>query len=120
MTNKEKFLALVSERDNSVLEQIKWRQDNRAWLNRSQAVAFRVLRALRNQKLSQKDLAGKLNVSPQQVNKWVKGNENFTFDTIARLETALNIELISIIGFETKGESIIPPKEISKSGDSSL
>ncbi len=105
MTNKEKFLALVSEQDSSVLEQIKWRRENRSWLNRSQAVALKVLRTLREKGLSQKDLAEKLSVSPQQVNKWVKGNENFTFETIAKLESALNIELMSITGFESKHDS---------------
>jgi len=113
MTNKEKFLALVSEQDSSVLEQIKWRRENRSWLNRSQAVALKVLRTLREKGLSQKDLAEKLSVSPQQVNKWVKGNENFTFETIAKLESALNIELMSITGFESKHDSdvkLVEPK----------
>jgi len=46
--------------------------------------------------MSQKALAAQLGVSPQQVNKWVKGNENFTFETIARLEAVLGIELMQV------------------------
>ena len=112
MTNKEKFLALVSEHDNSVLEQIEWRIENRSWLNRSQAVALKILRTLREKGLNQKELAERLNVSPQQVNKWVKGNENFTFETIAKIEKALNIKLMSISGFETKLESKVQIIEV--------
>jgi len=37
-----------------------------------------------------------MNVSPQQVNKWVKGKENFTLETLSRLEEALGINLLAI------------------------
>lgn len=99
-------------------EPIKWHADsdfrfkNRKWLKRSQAVAVKVLRTLRENGLSQKDLAEKLNVSPQQVNKWLKGNENFTFETVSKIEDALNIELMSITGFETKHESNVNIVEV--------
>ena len=83
-------------------EPIKWiknaeyRAANKKWLQRSQAVALVVLRTLREKGITQKDLAVLMEVSPQQVNKWVKGKENFTFDTIARLEDALGVELMTI------------------------
>lgn len=111
MTNKEKFLALVTEQDNSVLEQIKWRRENRTWLNRSQKVSMLILRILREQKISQKELANRLNVSPQQVNKWVKGNENFTFETISRIENVLNIQLLSVPGFENQIANVVYPTQ---------
>lgn len=53
-----------------------------------------------------------MNVSPQQVNKWLKGKENFTFETVSKIEDALNIELLSIQGFESKHESSIKLVEI--------
>ena len=62
----------------------------------SQLVAIRILRTLREKKMTQKDLADILVVTPQTVNKWVKGSENFTFDTIERLELALEIKLMHI------------------------
>lgn len=40
-------------------------------------------------------------VSKEQVNKWLKGKENFTFETIARIEDALNIELMSVPTIES-------------------
>lgn len=64
---------------------------------RSQLIALRILRAIRRDGISQKQLAERMGVSPQVVNKWVKGNENFTLETIEKIERALGIELIEII-----------------------
>jgi transcriptional regulator with XRE-family HTH domain len=50
--------------------------------------------ALREKGMTQKDLAEKLNVSPQQVSKIVKGKENLTLETISKLEYVLGVELI--------------------------
>lgn len=72
----------------------------------SQLVAIRILRTLREKKLTQKDLAILLEVTPQTVNKWVKGNENFTFDSVERIEKALKIKLMHIY----------PSQEIPKVG----
>ena len=83
MTNKEEFLELVSGTDTKVLEQIKWRVENRAWLNRSKAVAIRILSTLKQKKMSQIELAKLLKVTPQQINKWLRGNENFTLRLLA-------------------------------------
>jgi transcriptional regulator with XRE-family HTH domain len=109
MTNKEKFLALVNGTDQTVLEQVKWRKENRAWLKRSQAVAIKVLSALAKKGMSQKDLAEIIGISPQQVNKWVKGKENFTFETISKLENALNVELLYIDRRSSNEKSNVQP-----------
>jgi len=105
MTNKKKFLALVSEQDNTVIEQIKWRKENRTWMNRSQKVAMLILNTLREKQMSQRELASRLNVSPQQINKWVKGNENFTFETISKIENVLDIQLLSVPRYEESSAS---------------
>jgi plasmid maintenance system antidote protein VapI len=46
--------------------------------------------------MSQKDLATKTGVSPQQVSKLLKGNENLTLETIAKLEAALGVVLLTL------------------------
>lgn len=78
----------------------KYRLENKAFLNHSQAIALRILKHIRSIGLSQKDFADKLDVSPQQVNKWVKGSENFTLDTIAKIENSLGIQIIQVISQE--------------------
>ena len=55
-----------------------------------------ILRSLRELGMSQKDFAEKIGVSPQVVNRWVKGKENFTFETISKLEEALHIEILHV------------------------
>ena len=50
--------------------------------------------------ISQKDLADLLGLLPQQVNKWVKGKENLTLETIAKLEKALDFQLLNIENIE--------------------
>jgi len=45
---------------------------------------------------TQAKLADEMKVSPQYVNKIVKGRENLTLETIALLETALGISLITV------------------------
>ena len=96
MNNKEKFLKLVSGSDDEYLEMLKWNIDNEPWLKRSQAIAFRILIRLKELNISQKDLAERIGVSPQQVNKWVKGKENLSLETISKLEKALDFELIQV------------------------
>ena len=95
---EKKLEQLVSKEKGSWLEDAQYRVDNRKWLKRSQYVALAILIALDKQGLSQKALAERMGISAQQVNKWIKGRENFTFETIAKIEEALNIELMSVVG----------------------
>lgn len=81
-------------------EREDYRKKNRAWLKSSRRVALRVLDALESRKMSQQDLANKLGVTRQHVSKIVKGQENFTFATVVKLQQALGIDLNDI--FEEK------------------
>ncbi len=107
MTNKEKFLALVSGQSDA-MERIRWRRENRVWLQKSQLIALHILLALDSQRLTQKQLAEQLNVSPQQVSKWVKGQENFTIETIAKIENALGLSLVRCGASEDKYSRTAP------------
>lgn len=96
MTNKEKFLKLVSEKETRTVARAKARLAKRSYSKLSNLIAFEVLERLDELGWSQKKLAEKMNVSPQQVNKWVKGNENFTLSTLGRLGEVLGIELVQV------------------------
>jgi transcriptional regulator with XRE-family HTH domain len=97
MSLKEKLNALKGENPSGWRDKALYRKNNREWLQRSQAIAVRILEALRNQSLSQKALAEKLQVTPQQISKILKGEENLTLQTITQIETALGIKLIYLI-----------------------
>lgn len=94
---KEKLAAIVSKEPSKWMQEAQWRSDNKTWLKKSQAIAIKVLKTLKEKGLSQKELAASLFVSPQQINKICKGTENLTLDTIAKLENALGIQLIEVV-----------------------
>jgi transcriptional regulator with XRE-family HTH domain len=45
---------------------------------------------------SQKEFAQMMGVSPQLASKWLKGNVNFTLETISKIETVFGISLINV------------------------
>lgn len=73
---------------------IEFRSD--AWIERSTAIAQRIITALKAKKMMQKDLAWILGVKPQQVSKILKGNINLTLETISKLENALDVTLLEV------------------------
>lgn len=98
MTNENKVQQLFSnaKKDESWLKKAQWRKENRHWLDRSFDIAVEVLAAIKSRKMTQVELAEKLGVSAQYVNKLLKGQENLTLDTIGKLEKVLSISLIEI------------------------
>lgn len=95
MTTKEKILGLVSKEDTKTLENNRSRIANRQWLRASQEVAMKILDKLEALNWSQKDLAEKMGVSPQYINKVVKGKENLTLDTLVRLQNMLDMPVLA-------------------------
>jgi len=99
----------VGEKDEQWKAETAYRNQNRKWLEKSARIAIRVLRLLDENNLTQRDLALKMGVSPQQVNKLLKGRENLTLETITRLEEVLGVALVSItVGEEAYDEAEAP------------
>jgi transcriptional regulator with XRE-family HTH domain len=76
---------------------VEQNRKDRAWLKKSAQIAIKINQTLSSLKMTQRELATKLEVSPQQVSKIVKGKENLTLETITKLEAALGINIISIL-----------------------
>ncbi|MCS6796789.1 MAG: helix-turn-helix domain-containing protein, partial [Raineya sp.] len=83
-TREEKIEILnkIAKKDTSWMADQEWRMQNADWIRLSQKIALRILHTLDQKGWTQKDLADKMNVSPQQINKICKGNENLTLETI--------------------------------------
>ena len=94
-TNLNKLDELTSKKASGWLEKANWRKENASWLDVSSKIALKILRALRERDLSQKDLAKKMGVSPQYINKILKGSENLSLETISTFGNALSIDLFS-------------------------
>jgi ribosome-binding protein aMBF1 (putative translation factor) len=77
-------------------EEAEWYRQNSGWLKRSSKIAFHIFSVLDEKGISQKELALRMSVSPQYVNKIVKGKENLSLETIWKIEQALGITLISV------------------------
>lgn len=99
--NLENFQKLVSNEQSGWLDTFLNYKVNKSWLDKSAIVAVNVLEALKAKGWSQKDLAQKMKVSAQQVNKILKGQQNLTFETISKLEAALCISLMEIIDYKS-------------------
>lgn len=87
-------------------EDAQWRRDNAFWLKYSRMIALRVLESMDEQSMTQVQLAQRMGCSQQYVSTLLKGNSNMTLETIARLEIALNLDILqssfsSVSGYGT-------------------
>jgi transcriptional regulator with XRE-family HTH domain len=110
---KEKLTSLATDQTSDWKAGAQYRRENRDWLKKSADIAIFVLEVMKAQNLSQKDLAEKLNVSPQQISKIVEGQENLTLETITNLEKVLGIR-ITISTFSTESISSFMIRQIKK------
>lgn len=80
---------------NSILEQRRKTisQNVRNAIFLSFSIVDRVDEILKKQGKSQKDLAKMLNKSEYEINRWMRGNYNFTINTITKIENALGEKL---------------------------
>ncbi|NTV06728.1 MAG: helix-turn-helix domain-containing protein, partial [Chlorobiaceae bacterium] len=83
---KEKIDNLLSKEPSRWMEKASSDEANEARLERSSNIALPILGALQLNGMSQKELTEKIGVSPQLVNKILKGKENLTLETIDQLE----------------------------------
>lgn len=70
-------------------------RSNRKNISRAQKFALELLDYLEENKITQKQLAQKMDVSPQQVNKILRAKANLTFETLDKIEAALGVTLSS-------------------------
>jgi transcriptional regulator with XRE-family HTH domain len=103
---KKAFKDLISNEKSQVHELIAFRKTNKAWLKKSMQIAIAILKVMRERSITQVELASELGVTPQYVNKIVKGQENLTLETIAKLERILKINLISVEPYQYQSEAI--------------
>ena len=67
---------------------------NETWLRYSQHIAMLMLDRMEELEMNQKQLAEKMNCSRQYTSKVLKGRENLSLETLAKIENALGISII--------------------------
>jgi len=83
-----------SETPSHWREEAEWRRENRGWLRYSQFIAIRMLSRMDELHMTQASLAQKMECSQQYVSKVLKGKENLSLETIAKIESALDLDLV--------------------------
>ncbi|WP_343658966.1 helix-turn-helix transcriptional regulator [Chryseobacterium sp.] len=107
MTSKEKYLKRIAGQETDAIKEAKERIDNRSWLRESKKLALKILIRLDELNWSQRILSVKLEVTPQYVNKLLKGNEKFGFDILVKLQDVLSMSIFA--DYEDKKETLLKP-----------
>jgi plasmid maintenance system antidote protein VapI len=97
LTNKEFENLLSSPQDEKWKRMVRFRKANKEWLSMSSEIAMKVMDEMEKQGIKSNELAIRMKVSPQQVSKILKGRENLKLETIAKLNEALGVKLVTIL-----------------------
>jgi transcriptional regulator with XRE-family HTH domain len=80
--------------ENGFVTQAEFIRDNWPWLKYSYAIAIKVRRRMSDLGFTQKQLAEVLGCSQQHISVLLNGRVNMTLETLAKLEQALDFDLI--------------------------
>lgn len=75
-------------------ENAQWRKDNEFWLTYARHITMQVLHGMEEQSITQVELSRRMGCTQQYVSNLLKGSSNMTLETIARLEKALDLDLL--------------------------
>ncbi|GAP72654.1 helix-turn-helix domain-containing protein [Candidatus Symbiothrix dinenymphae] len=70
------------------------RQTNKTWMRYSQYIAMLMMDKMEDLGLTQTALAAQMNVSQQYISKVLKGRENLSIETLAKIEDILHIGVL--------------------------
>lgn len=80
--------------------QSRWREKalerraNKEWLRYSQTIAMMMLDRMEALGLTQKAVAERMGCSQQYISRVLKGTENLSIETIAKIESALDLQIL--------------------------
>lgn len=112
MKLSDKIKAEASK-DIEWLQNADYRKVNEDWLDISFSISMMILKFIREQGITQKELAEKLSFSPQYMSKILQGKENLTLETIAKLQKATGVTLIQVPSFTLEKTSVSSQIEIT-------
>lgn len=96
-TNEETISKLNKHRGDTPSkwrENAEWRIANKSWLRYSQKIAMMMLDKMEELGLTQRALAERMGCSQQYISRVLKGTENLSIETISKIETALQLEIL--------------------------
>lgn len=98
MKTKEEIISRLKEHESATpsrwRENAEWRMANKSWLRYSQRIAMMMLDRMEELGFTQKSLATKMGCSQQYISRVLKGTENLSIETISKIESALELEIL--------------------------
>ena len=83
-------------------ENAEWRITNKSWLRYSQMIAMMMLDKMEELGLTQKAVAERMGCSQQYISRVLKGTENLSIETIAKIESALDLQILDSVALARK------------------
>lgn len=102
--NTEKMKKISRPMTQDERMEIESRNENRDWLALSVKFALVLRNILRTEKITQTELAARMEVSCAQVTKLLSGKENIGLQTIAKVEKALGRSIVTFSNNTTTSE----------------
>jgi len=98
MKNNKSILNKISSSEPSKWsDDAEYRINNELWLDNSFKIALKILKTLKDIKMTKDELAKKSGIDIKEINKIVKGKENLTLETICKIENALDIDIVVVL-----------------------
>lgn len=98
MNKKKKILeeVVIPEFEESIANMP---EDSRIFVDKSMEIAEFIFLTMEDKNMKQKNLAEKLGKSEAEVSKWLAGMHNFTLRSLAKIEAALQTNIIKVPTF---------------------
>ena len=103
--------------DNQWQKEATKARANWSWMKYSMQIALKVRSKMKADKITQSALAARLGCTQQYVSLILKGKENITLETLAKLESALNISLWGSNTLTDGYESVRPSRPYLSDND---
>ena len=101
MRNSNEIISKLKEHQSATpskwRENAEWRMKNKSWLRYSQHIAMMMLDKMEEKGMTQKRLSELMGCSQQYVSKVLKGQENLSLETLAKIERCLQISILNNI-----------------------
>ena len=98
--NMNRLKEVAKQPSEKEREEARFRDENRDWLQKSALIALGIHRYLRQNGMTQSQLAEKLGISPAMVTKLLSGKENLSLKTICGIERVIQFELLTVPSYE--------------------
>lgn len=94
--NVEKLKAVSRPMTQEERVAMDYRSENADWLQLSATIALKIRKLLRQQGMTQVDLAARLGVTPSQVSKLLSGKINFELKSLVNIQNAIGKPIIDV------------------------